>query len=276
MRGQMRNKEESGLETRGLIDHIGRSDAGNFHLGSYSYLAHIKQEERAKVAEFILGYFPGIGPKILTMPGISWAFEIALINARPMTHVVGIENSATVYYRAARAMPMLCLQRLHARNRDFAVMSERMRQYGRSSYTYARTTANQSSKKTRSAHRLLLMKMSTFASMLVSDYGQTKQQIVDFHHRFCSRTAAWLDFTGSISKEIENSLRFLPFCLEAPHISSAKPVVITLFNGHDHFRGVEQRIAHLVQAQPLFKPIKHWTYAGKNGSSMLTVCGEIL
>lgn len=271
-----------GRETHLILDHIGRCDSGSFHEDSYSDLAAVKQSERQKVLEFIVPYSTKIGPKILTMPGTSWVFETALIAACPPgTHVVGIESSLSVYYRAKLAMPMLSMASMRDIPPDFlefTVMSERMRSYGNSAYTYARSTANRNGvRKCRSAHRLVHMKLSTFTSMLVTDYGQTTDQRRDFHQRFYSRTAAWLDFTGSMSKEIENSLRCLPLVMAAPTYSpEPKPVVITLFGGHDRFHGNEERVAHIVQVQPLFKPIKHWTYAGKNGSPMLTICGEIV
>lgn len=270
------SNEDAGVDTRELLDRIGRSRLGKFSGGDYSELALVKQQEREKVAAFILKYFPRVGPKVLSMPGTSWAFELRLIRSAPMTHVVGVEMKPAIYLQAKRAMPMLCLHNVNPQWREFALVSERMCQYGTEHYTYARTMANEHAQKTRSSHRLVMMRMSTFLSMLISDYGQTKGQRCAFHRRFCSRNAAWLDFTGSMSTELENCLRFLPFALEAPHISQAKPVVVTLFNGHDNFRGVESRIKHLTHVQPLFKPVEHWTYVGKNGSPMLTVCGEIV
>jgi len=263
-----------------LIDHIGRNDAGRFYGQDYSELAAVKQRERDRVGAFMLPYFPNMRRlKILSMPGTSWAFEHAMIAARPGSHVVGVESSITVFHQSRRAMPERSLLDckkpgwVEHQGDKIIGLSNRTFRYGRASYTYARTSANFGEGKEVSAHRLLMMRMSTYASMLVTDYGQFPDERRYFHKRFCSRNSAWLDFTGSMSAEIENSLRHLPLCLVNDR--QPKPVVVTLFNGHDDYRGPEQRIARLRQVQPLFIPVKHWTYAGKNNSPMLTVCGTI-
>jgi hypothetical protein len=107
--------------------------------------------------------------------------------------------------------------------------------------------------------------------MLTTDYGATIEQRKEFYEKFYKRTAVWLDFTSTLCTSVELTLRGLPLCL----MPDAKPVVITVLNGRDAFKGVETRVRRMVEVQPAFQVRDYWTYIGKGGVSMLTVCGAI-
>ena len=55
-----------------------------------------------------------------------------------------------------------------------------------------------------------------------------------------------------------------------------KPVAITLMGCRDAFHSTGQRVAAIKAAQPALDIVDAWTYVGKGGVSMLTVCGLIV
>lgn len=251
-----------------ICDHTGRND---FH-GKYHH--YDKTEERERVADFILRNCSALHRiNLLSLPGVAWAFENIMLLHRPNMNCVGLERSVTAYMHARRAMP--CHTKVKGetqrrrRQREFGHPQERIRQYGSSHYQYMRADAN-----TFSAHRLLLMCASTFASMLITDYGQTAKERNDFYGRFCARNAVWLDFTSMLCAEVENTLRNLPLCLQSSR-EFGKPVVVTVLNARDEYHSEEERIARMVAVQPAFEYAEHWTYKGLNDAPMLTVCGLI-
>jgi hypothetical protein len=158
--------------------------------------------------------------------------------------------------------------------RDFGHISERVRKFGRAEYMYSRCGAKPLSGRETSAHRLLCLSSSIYATMLLTDYGQSSRERDEFYARFCSRNAVWLDYTSQICAEVEETLRALPVCL-APN-ARKKPVVITILNARDSLHGAAARVAHIQRVQPALQVEEHWTYKGFNDAPMLTVCGTML
>jgi hypothetical protein len=260
---------EQPFDTLDTLRHIGRNDVrGTYWDGDYAESAS-KQQERWRVADFILRSIPaGQRIALLSLPGRFWAFENLLIGKRPGTHVVGLEQSITTFLHSRRNMPGSNIER-----KEYWPLSDRQLVYGNSSYAYARISANRRTGKQFSSHRLLQIRSSVYASMLVTDYGQRIDQRNAFYRRFCHRNAVWLDYTSPLCGEVEETLRYLPLSLERN--AALKPVVITILGARDHFCGSENRIARIQRIQPAIKYASHWTYAGKGSAPMLTICGYI-
>lgn len=261
------------LET---VDAIGRSDfRGAYHGGDYAR-SGVKQTERERVLDYVLRVAreredtPFI--KLLSLPGLDWTFEQMMLREHPRTQIVGLEHSFSVFARARRAMPRGPLDRgaegRHLQDRSLA--------YGSGSVTYSRIAANRPGsgkcgKRPTRSNRLLLMEFATYVTMLTTDYGATFHQKREFHEKFWGRNAAWLDFTGTLCSSLEESLRHLPLCFD----QGEHPLVLTFRNGRDLFQGVDARLRRLGTILPGFTIDDHWTYLGKAGGSMLTVCGRI-
>lgn len=257
-----------------VLDSLGRSDFGTtFHQTDYARTG-TKQTEREKVLDFMLGHFvEGFGRvRLLSLPGLDWIFEHMLLRARPDSHLVGLERSFTVFARSRRALPAGPMDRgQHGKH-----LQDRTITFGDGEVAYSRIAANRPGagkcgRRDSRSNRLLRMDTATYASMFTTDYGATYKQKKEFHEKFYLRNAVWLDYTGTLCGGVESTLRHLPLCL-APD-ENLKPVVLTLRNGRDGFRGVEQRIARVLAVQPAFEYRRHWTYLGKGGVPMLTVCG---
>jgi hypothetical protein len=273
------------LSFNGLIDHIGKSDlVGSYHADGYGMSSGIKHEERLKVIEFILGFYPNPETciKLLSFPGIEWTFENMLRQQRPRSQFVGLEHSYTAYCMARRAIPKVLEARLWDPKRKFAYnqteqadVSDRTLDFGTGSYTYSRASSrsNSNSRRVRS-NRLLLMKSDTFTSMLTTNYGASAEHKKIFHDKFYCRNAAWLDFTSQFCNSVEETLQNLLFAMDSE--KESKPVVVTLMNARDGMKGEEARISRICEAQPAFVPERYWTYSGKGGTSMLTVCGHVV
>ena len=251
------------------------ASAGRFDMGAYRHHIHGAADEkfidRQRVLNFILEHHVDTWRvKLLSFPGENWTFENMLLAAKPASQVIGLERSFSVFAQSRRAIPVpteCCSQSAND-------LQDRLMSYGLGEIFYSRVAAlrkkDHGLKRSIRSHRLVLMDSATFCSVLATDYRATNEQRDEFYHRFAGRNAAWLDFTGSIGKNVLETLSHLHFVM-AP--ADDTPVCITVRNGRDGMRGVEERIARLVEAQPLFKPAKHWTYIGAGGSSMLTVCG---
>ena len=119
-----------------------------------------------------------------------------------------------------------------------------------------------------------MLSAEAYMTMMFTDYGATRTEKEDFGKRFYNRDAVWLDFTSFLCRSVEEVIKHLPFCLATTR--KEKPVVLTLLNARDSYHGSDSRVARIVELQPAFKYENHWTYTGKNGSSMVTVCGTIV
>lgn len=250
------------IELNQICDGLGRSDyLGNFHEDSYELESLEKSDQRRKVLSYILQFFQSSGTHLrpLTMPGQYWYFEHLLNVAHPNNQFVCLERSLTVFNRSLHSM-VNCHTDLRRRWKD----------YGSGGYHYI-STCGQSVKARRNCY--LNMSASDYLSMLATDYGATLEQKSVFHHKFCRRNAVWLDFTSGLCDETDRAIFNLHFCLDpSPQV---KPVVITLMYGRD-ISGFEQgRIEHIKKLQPLFHYEDHWTYIGKNGTPMITICGKM-
>jgi hypothetical protein len=253
-----------------LAASVGRSDfIGQYRTDRHGKTA-VKFSEREKVLRFLLenrNDCPRV--KLLSMPGADWTFEQMLLRDQPMSQCVGIEKSFSVYSKSRTAMPWAACERDPIRKH----LQDRSMRYGNSTIVYSRVASKLSdpNKRKRSvrSHRLLLMDAATFCSVLATDYGATIDQKREFASRFGYRNAAWLDFTSNLCPSVLDAFGSLPTLLSQGNV----PVAITVLNGRDRFRGVANRIDALTAAQPLFKPMDFWTYAGGGGAPMLTVCG---
>jgi len=264
-------------------EYLGRSDyIGAYHSEAYGLESTIKQAEREKVLDFILGFYgkPVDCIKLLSLPGIDWTFERMMRATRPMAHFVGLEHSYSAYMRSRRAIPginaaygiykdkgVLCEEQAQLQDRQF--------RFGDGDYVYSRrSNREESHKRTIRANRLLYMKADTYMTMLASDYGATMEQKKAFNAKFMRRNAVWLDFTSQFCKSVQSCMEWLPLCLDGGE--DEKPVVITTMNARDGVTGVQNRIDRLIACQPAFIYKDHWTYLGKNGTPMLTVCGVVV
>ena len=257
-------------------ERLGRSDfIGTYHSNGYGQ-SEAKQVERERVMKFILSYFSRESDflRLLSLPGFDWTFEQMLQSERRRVQFVGLERSCSAYARSRRA---IC-RGLFSESVERAQLQDRTIPYGRGNVVYSRIAANGKrngkcgTRSTRS-NRLLLMDSATYTSMLVTDYGASMQEKKEFVDKFYRRSAVWLDFTSQLCNGVEQTLRWLPLCLD--HYREAVPVVVTVMNARDAYCGAQSRIERICEVQPEFAPIDHWTYVGKGGTSMLTVCGEI-
>lgn len=269
---------------------LGRSDyIGQYHSESYGLDSAIKQAERERVLEFILSYnCKEIDcVKLLSFPGLDWTFERMVLAERNRSQFVGIEHSYSAFMRSRRAIPGVNVatanekRKLNGRlrwyagtSKSHAQLSDRQFRFGRGDYIYSRRSSRDSGGPSVRANRLLYMKADDYMTLLHSNLGATMEEKKSFNTKFYSRTAVWLDFTSQFCKSVQTCLEYLPFCLESN--GEAKPVVITMMNARDNVTGVEARLERIQACQPAFQYERHWTYTGKNGTSMLTVCGSIV
>lgn len=270
------------ISIQDALQHAGRADAATRYYKGRHARSAVKQEQRQKVADFILAHFadnPYAYLHCLSMPGEGWTFENLLLAAHPKSQFVGIERSATVFANSRRAIP----RGRFDRETEFIGLEDREIAYGRARIPYSRVSANRNGKpnkkgipggqgkKLSRSNRLLLCDMSAYLTMLVTDYGATMDEKKQFHDKFCKRNAAWLDFCGPLCASTEEAISSMHFALATkPRVI---PVAITLMNCRDAYRSAEQRVARITKIQPGFRPVEHWTYVGGGGVSMLTVCG---
>jgi hypothetical protein len=271
-----------------VLEHIGKSDLRSTYWDEGYHRSDPKQQERERVLEFILDasrQLPEHYPiRLLSMPGLSWNFERMLLAEKEGSHLVALEKSNTIYKRARAFMPFIPslefgrytkLTKQSSRywiGSDYNyLLNDRELTYGSGQIIYTRGRASRHlGNCTDRSHRFLLMDTATYASMLATDYGATLQEKQGFNIRFNLRNAVWLDYTSPLCHSVEETLKNLLFCLEPSGYK--KPIIVTVLNARDGFHGDEQRVGRLLKLQPALEYVKHWTYTGKGGVSMLTAC----
>lgn len=262
---------------------LGRSDyAGTYHSESYGLESASKQSEREKVLAFILSFIQDqkSSLKLLSLPGLDWTFERMVLAEHKLSQFIGLEHSYSAFMRSRRAIPGVSrgfgiINKVKSITSDQAELSDRSFQFGHGNYTYSRRSAREDgNRRGTRANRLLYMKADTYMTMLASDYGATMEEKKAFNYKFFSRNAVWLDFTSQFCNSVKTCLEYLPMCIEAT--THEKPVVLTVMNARDSVSGVGNRIERILAVQPAFLYKDHWTYAGKNGTPMLTICGAII
>lgn len=257
------------------LDAAGRSGFCGYHSSDYT-ISDTKCAERRRVANFILQNISDDFIWLLSMPGADWYFERLLqsMTDKPV-QLVGIENNYAVYAQACRSMPI--------GNRDnvpsISMLAQHREMYlGRARYNYCRTgfIRNQkgSGRRDVRSHRLLMMDVQTYASIALSDIGATHAEKRIFADKFMHRTAAWLDFTGTLNSRTLEAISNMHFCMMAD--GRKKPVVITVAGCRDSFSSTTDRVSAIKSAQPAMDIVDAWTYVGKGNVSMLTVCGVIV
>jgi len=265
------------------IEALGRSDyKGRYHDNAYGLQSQDKQAERDRGLDYLLGWYGADDcVKLLSLPGLDWTFERQLLAVRRYSQFVGLEHSYSAYMRSRRAIPGVDKARSWDQrtrketgiSQDQAALSDRSMTFGRGEFVYSRRSARvENSNRGVRANRLLYMKSDTYATMLTTDYGATMQERKAFSDKFYFRNAAWLDFTSQFCESVRTTLANLHFCMA---VGRPKPVVVTMMNARDGVNGVDARISRIMACQPLFRYWDHWTYSGKNGTPMLTVCGSI-
>lgn len=257
------------------LDTAGRSGFGGYHVSDYT-ISDTKSNERRRVAEFILRHDLGDFIWLLSMPGADWYFERLLQSMTPkQVQIVGIEENYAVYAQACRSMPE---GDCDGTPRTEMQAQQRELYLGRARYNYCRTgfMRNRKGKGRRDirSHRLLLIPAESYATMALSDFGATMDDKRRFADKFMHRTAAWLDFTGPLCGRTIAAISNLHFCMMAN--GEKKPAAITVMGCRDTFHSTEQRVAAIKAAQPALDIVDAWTYVGKGGVSMLTVCGLIV
>lgn len=259
-------------------DFLGRSDyAGQYHSESYGFASETKQTERERVLDFILSFaFSHDSIHCLSLPGIDWTFERMLLKRNPRSQFVGLEHSYSAYMRSRRSIPGTnqaygLMGGVGCLSQEQAALSDRQFTFGSADYVYSRRSAiSESTSRLNRANRLLFMKADVYMTMLCSDFGATFSEKKAFNQKFFRRNVVWLDFTSQFCKGVQTCVENLHFCLMPS--DQAKPVVITMMNGRDGVRGVDARIRQVLDCQPGLTLADHWTYTGKNGTSMLTMC----
>lgn len=260
---------------------LGRSDyVGGYHSESYGLTSLAKQVEREKVLSFITKYYAHHDcVKMLSLPGLDWTFERMLLAAHPMSHLTGLEHSYSAFMRSRRAIPGVhkawgMVNGKGQFTEEQADLSDRQFRFGDGDYIYSRrSNRDNGAHRSVRANRLLYMQADTYMTMLCSDYGATMEQKRMFHSKFYRRNAVWLDFTSQFCKSVQTCLEWLPICLDSG--DDPKPIVLTLMNARDGVTGVQNRIDRILACQPALVYAGHWTYSGKNGTPMLTVCGTM-
>jgi len=258
-----------------LLTEAGRSDfIGNYHSDEYGQ-SDLKHAQRLKVLRYILSFWPESRMgfvKLLSFPGLNWTFENMLRLERPFANFLGLEHSRSAYMKSRLAIPFSELSPTISHDSH---IQDRSIPYGRGEIFYSRKRAQKKyrsgTKRGTRSHRLLLMDMHTYATMLFTDYGSSVHERKIFFEKFYQRNAAWLDFTGPITHKLEDILRHMPICF----YDGDNPLVITILNGRDRFHSVQERLDFLAKAQPDYIIQDHDVYIGKGGVSMLTVYGFI-
>lgn len=281
---------DTNVSFQDVLGHVGRNDAGGYHDGRYGVHSDAKQAERERVLEFILGHVDDGNHRIkmLSFPGLSWSFENMLLARRPDSSLLCLENSVSIYHRAKRFIPGI----RNAEDSELYRLQERTFQFGRAEVSYSRVTmhtrkASPSTQrhpiwggyrgtgaKAWRSNRFVLMNAETYMTMLTSDFGQDAHQRKQWHAKFYNRSAVWLDFTSQLCSSTETTIQNLHFCMSCD--SDPKPVAITLLNCRDSYKGVKARLGRIQELQPRLAIQDHWTYAGKSGAPMLTVCATII
>lgn len=248
-----------------LAESLGRSDTrGNFHSDDYERMSNDKSAERTRVADFILGRFqPHWWLYPLTMPGAYWYFEAQIARRHERTQFVGLERSATVFVCSLASMA--------GATQAMAVKSMR---FGNGGYEYARTPAFPAHPdNTARSHRLLCMTSDAYvmaAAGLIEGSGKQRHK---FRMKFCRRNAVWLDFTSGFSESVDATIRHLGAIVSERFASI--PVALTFMYGRDITGKEIGRLNHIHKLNPNFEPLDYWTYSGKNGTPMMTVCGML-
>lgn len=254
--------------TAEIVEHIGRSDSsGNYYHKQNDKFLNEKHEQRQLVLDFILPYFSSDDRiRLLSMPGKSWSFENLLLLQHPNTHLVGLEASKTIFLQAARALPGL----------SWADYATRTCRFGNGQYMYSKrwVSTKWNGSRATACHRIIQMTASTFCNVLEADYHATVLDKRKFNTKFYYRNCAWLDFTSGFCAETEAAISKIhwPLWFE---LTPKKPIAITMMFGRDISGGIPGRIRRIAKLQPRYEHKKHWVYSGKNGTPMITLCGEI-
>lgn len=264
--------------------HGGCSDIDTTYWDDDYAQSEVKEQERHRVLNFILdrvNYFPHDYRRVrlLSFPGIHWRFESIFrkrVSGTPVgLQVIGLEKSATLYAKSRLLMP----GRKHAERYPSERLVANSFEYGREviDFSQVRSDVNSSSVEDQ-FNKLVLLSAETYATMLSTDYGAEYEQKLAFGRHFGHRNAVWLDYTSPVTPSIENTLRWLALCMEAPahRRGYGKPVVVTVLNARDYCHSPEERIERMTLAQPGLQYRSHWTYVGKGGVSMLTACFTLL
>ena len=257
------------------LDAAGRSGFCGYHASDYT-ISETKCAERRRVADFILHNCSEDFIWLLSMPGADWYFERLLqsMTEKPV-QLVGIENNYAVYAQACRSMPVgnrvdRPSVSMQAQHREMHLGSVR--------YNYCRTgfirNRRGAGRRDIRSHRLLMMDVEAYASIALSDIGANHAEKRAFADKFMHRTAAWLDFTGTLNSRTLDALSSMHFCMMAN--CWKKPVVITVAGCRDSFSSTADRVSAIKSAQPAMDIVDAWTYVGKGNVSMLTVCGLIV
>lgn len=244
---------------------LGRSDVrGGFHGHDYERLSNDKSAERTRVADFILQRFKShnwLYP--LTLPGAYWYFEAQLARRHERTQFVGLERSATIFTQSLASMA----------GATTALAVKPMR-FGNGGYEYARTPAfpNHMDNTARS-HRLLCMSSDTYVLAASGLIESNRKERNKFWRKFCRRNAVWLDFNSGFCEAVDTTIRNLDAVTNGR--GHAVPVALTFMYGRDIAGKQIGRLNHIHKLNPKFEPVDYWTYAGKNGTPMMTVCGML-
>lgn len=233
------------------------SKKSNWLKNSSSYINQpVKQEERERVLSFIMdNHAKNSRIKLLSFPGERWIFEGMVAAARKSSTFIGIEADEKTFVSSRCSL-------IHKRGLKKPIIRHGEATIGCASIPYSNTTRKS---------KLLNIKSSAFCSILIDRYGATTEQLLAWQKEFCWNSAAWFDFTCQLCIESERTIKH-----SALVVANDKkvPVVYTVMNARDSYRGVAARVARIVElAGRDFEPVYNWTYQGMGGTPMLTVCG---
>jgi len=224
---------------------------------NYERTSSSKMLERELIADFILSYFTKKRQvQLLSNPGQYWYFE-HLINLRhKRCRFIGIEKSLEIMEKSRSSMVGIGQNQFFTNNRKFGEIY--ITQY----------TTKQSS--------WFNCNLSTFCTMLTTDYGadMTTKQI--WNERYFQNNAAWLDFTSPICDEVRITLENLHLVM-APS-KKLRPVVVTLMYGRDTVQlgnFEEGRAKYLEEHIQGYKCVSTRVYSGLNGCRMITLFGHM-
>lgn len=248
---------------------FGCDDALKYHDEEYG-ASNQKFDEREKVLEFMLGHFsPGETFRPLTLPSLNWRFEnMALMRHEGPCHFVGVERSVSIFHKAKHRMPK--------QGNGIYSLAHHTHTMGSADFEYSRARARWGCKRKNGSdqnHRYLNLGLSDYFSMLSETYGASWQERKKYCFKFMRRNAAWLDFTSMFCREVDRSLALFPICLDSN--PNPKPLVVTVMFGRDMAGGESARVKRVESLVHGYRHCKQWSYRGKSGTRMLTICGVV-
>lgn len=229
-----------------------------YHTASDFHVNHeVKQEQRAKVLEFLLdNHVPQHPIRFLGLPGLHWEFEKLFLEAvGPKANIKfrGVEHSWSILERSIAHMPGSAAPQFFSEETLIG------------SPQGFRTDIS----------KIYFGSASALFSFSNREFERRKAQ--SWSKRVRRNTCIWMDFTSQLCSETRRAIENVSRMAHQVH---HVPFVVTILYGRDDIQGgLEARERELVRLidnkNSYFKPRQNWYYQSLTGARMATFCGMI-